>query len=377
MGYFYNMMLESDVEDAIQDPDNVGVDLDAIEDAIMGDDGIEAHRDEVEAAEDGMLGDPMEEASMIVFESEYNFNQIMKAIGIAELNEAYAGRDFFLEGENKKGFFATCKEVLANMWKSITGVFAKAHAWLREHVNLHKTFLKNNRAAIEAGFADSSWTLSKMYDMKLLDGAKYKTFEGEPRLMYLAKTDIESAKSNNHTEKKDFEWCKFPSIVFNATGIHADNMNELKSHLKEATFKMTSYGLNGDESKNGLLEIVINALESDKDIVALKEKHKKLKAQYAAYLKQISQMERDIEAPADRDKKNKGVVNNVVIQYMSAVRTERNIYNVVFANTMKAYKVRRAQAYRCATQWAAVGKKGSKKSDQQPVNASFMMVDIY
>ena len=107
---FYSVNMTTIKEStAVQTPEDIGVDLDQVEKDIAGPDGIEAHRDEVEAAEEGLIGDPLEEAYFIMYESEYNYNQIMRCIGLNEISQAQLGRDLVLEAEDVTGFFATVK----------------------------------------------------------------------------------------------------------------------------------------------------------------------------------------------------------------------------------------------------------------------------
>lgn len=377
MGIFYTKLMES----AVQDPDDIGIDLDAIEDNIMGDDGIEAHRDEVEAAEEGLIGDPVEEASMLIYESDYNFNQIMKVIGIAELNEAYAGRDFFLEGENQKGFFAKCREILANMFAKISRIFSTAIDSIKSAFDVHKKFVNKYEADIKAGFESGDWTVNG-YDMKLLNGAKFKTYAdngmGEPKLMILARSDIRSVKSANMTSAPELACCEIENLIYNVVGKKFDSIRDMKAALQQDTFVQTSYGLNGDiKGDSNLYNTVINCLKSNSDIDDLKKKYADLKNQYKMYLKEIEDLENSIAAPENRADGNKSAVNTVVTKYMSAIRTERNIYHAVYAHVMQAYKVRRAQAYKFASRWAAVGKKKAKNNKPTVQhNSAFMNFDI-
>ena len=220
MGIFYNKLMESS---AVQDPDDIGIDLDAIEDNIMGDDGIEAHRDEVEAAEEGLIGDPVEEASMLIYESDYNFNQIMKAIGIAELNEAYAGREFLLEGENKKGFFTRVREVIGNMWASVTKFFNNCLNNIKEFCDVHKKLATKHRSEIEAGFAmRDKWTV-KCQNMEMLADGEYfemvmeDALKTESKLIGMARMQITNTKANNVT-KLDTDKFSMANLIHDVTG---------------------------------------------------------------------------------------------------------------------------------------------------------------
>lgn len=380
MGFFYNKMLRE--SSAIQDPDDVGVDLDAIENNIMGDDGIEAHRDEVEDAATGLIGDPVEEASMIMYESEYNFNQLMQAIGVTELREACAGRDFFLEAENKKSFFQSCKETLKKMFEKITEVFHKVLNWFKETFNYRKKFFESNEQLIRSGFAMSDkWSL-EMYDMFMLSGSETKSYENRAqveKIMSSAFETIEKLKTSNATKnEEDMSICDPERILRAVSGDSGiSNIKQLKNTLESKTFKLVTYGKNGIKPADNMFNIIKNALTSNKDIDELKDRHKQLKKDYATYMKEIARFERAVDAPDDRKIGNMGAVSSATVKYMAAVRFERNVYNIIFANTLKAYKLRRAQAFKCVTRWAAAAKFDKGDKSEKPKNESaFMNIDI-
>lgn len=384
MGIFYNKLMESS---AIQDPDEIGIDLDAIEDNIMGDDGIEAHRDEVEAAEEGLIGDPIEEASMLIYESDYNFNQIMKAIGIAELNEAYAGREFLLENENKKGFFARVREVIGNMWASITKVFNNVFNNIKEFCDAHKRLVTKHRSEIEAGFAmRDKWTV-KCQNMEMLADGKFfemvmeDALKNESKLIGMARMQITNSKANNVT-KVDTEEFSMANLIHNVTGgslgQRFDDIKSLRDYITEKTLKNASYGLNGDTNVDAnLLNIVINILNGSNDISRLKKLHSDLKSKYSAYLKQLKEIEKNADSPNNRSLANVHVINTLMVKYANGFRTELNICNAIYACTLKAYKIRRSSAYKLAHAWYVCGKKDAKanKSEVQH-NSAFMNFDI-
>ena len=86
---YFEKFYEGAVITGIQDPDNVGNDLEEIEYAVE-----DSHDEEVDDALCGLPGedcDPFEESAEIVYEAEYNFNMICKSIGLSELNEAARG----------------------------------------------------------------------------------------------------------------------------------------------------------------------------------------------------------------------------------------------------------------------------------------------
>ena len=86
---YFEKFYEGAAITGIQDPDNVGNDLEEIENAVE-----DSHDEEVDDALCGLPGedcDPFEESAEILYEAEYNFNMICKSIGLSELNEAARG----------------------------------------------------------------------------------------------------------------------------------------------------------------------------------------------------------------------------------------------------------------------------------------------
>ena len=57
MGIYSNKIFREEVtpDDVINTPDEIGIELDTIEKAICGPDGIEGHRDEIEDAADAKV----------------------------------------------------------------------------------------------------------------------------------------------------------------------------------------------------------------------------------------------------------------------------------------------------------------------------------
>lgn len=164
MSYFYNKFLEASVADVIQTPDEVGNDLDAIEKAIEGNDGIEAHRDEVEDAAEGLIGDPVEECMIIMAEADHNFNMFMKELGIQELMEAAAGEPAKNDKDpsKAKAFFVKVGQWFQDIWEKIVTLIDNAIMRLSSHDFLK--FVKNNETSMRAGCFGGTWKLT-LHDM--------------------------------------------------------------------------------------------------------------------------------------------------------------------------------------------------------------------
>lgn len=157
MGIYSAKIFREEVtpNDVINTPeiDEIGVELDAIEKAICGPDGIEGHRDEVEAAATGVVGEPLEEAFCIIYESEYNYNQILRCIGINELKSFVEGKEFVFTEADKNGFFETIKKWLLEAFRKVTEWFQKIVNKFREATGLDKKFVEKHSKEIADGYA--------------------------------------------------------------------------------------------------------------------------------------------------------------------------------------------------------------------------------
>ena len=377
MGIYFNMLRES----AIQDPDDIGIDLDAVEDNIAGDNGIAAHEEEIEDAVAGVIEDPIEEATMIMYESEYNFNQIMRVIGITELNEACSGRDFFLEGSDAKGFFESVKANIVKMFEKITKVFHDVIRKIQHACDMHKKYYEKNKSNIEKGY-NGKWAVDKAYDMEMLsidDGKRGAGFfnkkcKERPQLMDQAEKEISRVKTSNDTKYTNNDmWARPDMIITGVVGQHLNDVKALKAFLQEETFKKRAYG--NDKNNGNLKEIVIDALKSRDDIDKLSDAYSALKKQYKEYLGEIARYSKSVNAPDDRKFGNRVAVTQVTMSYMKAIQFERGIYNIIFSNSMKALKIRRNQAFLLAHAWVKAAK--NKKSDSSAKNESvFYDIDI-
>ena len=148
--YSTKYLLEEDLS-SVQDPDSPGVDLDQIENDIVGDDGNEAHNEEIEDAVEGVIGDSLEEAYQIMYESEYNYNMLLQAIGMQELKEAVSGKEYIMEAGSVSAFFGRVKEIFVNMFKKITEFFKKVFNSIRSRLVNDKKFISMYESDIRTG----------------------------------------------------------------------------------------------------------------------------------------------------------------------------------------------------------------------------------
>lgn len=360
MGMFYNKLMESAVEDTIQTPDDIGVDLDAVEKAIVGDDGCEAHREEIDDAMEGVIGDPLEEAAHIMYESEYNFNQLMKCIGMAELNEAASGRDFILEGGNMASFLDKAKTILTKMFESITKAFNNVMKKLNEALSIDKQLLKRQND-IEYGYKNAEWEFKEVYDFEALKRAYDVNVDAVGIASKAVNSMADGKEAPSHAEIVN---ALVPDV--NTSG---ENPEELMvKALEDKHFKVVTYAHNGEKPN---FEDVIGVLKSN-GIKEIKDKHAKIKAAYKAAITSLEHMKKSNSALVD-DKGEKKSNDAMYVAFVKALTYEKNCQNKLFAVTLRAAKARHTEAVQMCKQWAAMGAKLKGKSDKpkvEPQNAS-------
>lgn len=96
--------------------------------------------------------DNMLEASYaIIAESEANYANIMKAVGIAELAVfEESGQEMIYEAADVKGFFGKVKDFFVNLMKKVKGLFEKFFAMINSYAKSDKEFVNKYRKQLLA-----------------------------------------------------------------------------------------------------------------------------------------------------------------------------------------------------------------------------------
>ena len=370
MGMFYNKLVESAVDDVIQTPDDIGVDLDAIEKNIVGDDGCEAHREEIDDAMKGVVGDPLEEAAYIMYESEYNFNQLMKCIGLAELNEMSVGSDFILEGVNKSKFFENMRTIFTNMFTTITTAFKNVMDSIATKMNPHKQLVAKHEAEIKAGYNNGTWEF-ECFDIEKLTSKKYE-FKESP-ILDKADDAVRRVLTGDEWTKEDNEELRHSVIakrVFDEDVTHEDQAaGEMVSKLNEKLFVKVKYSSNGTKPS---LETVLSVLMSNNDVKELKDTYAKVKNDYKNVMDGLKSLEKRLSNKKE-EAANKEAMH-ICMSYLTAARYERSLQDSLFKTILKGYNTRRNQAHRMANVWRAAAPASATKTTNE--SASVFNVTI-
>lgn len=348
MGIYSNLMKMESA--AVQDPDNVGVDLDQVEDAVMGDDGIEAHKDEVEAAVAGTV-DPVEEAYFAIYEAEYNYNQIMRTIGIRELQEASYGREIVLEGADIKGFFEKVKNFFLSMFKKITEAFKNVAKILMSSIASDKKLATKYAKEIKAGCA-KNWSASGYVfpDTISLKNIYYELSNYDADVVKDSLNLMNEFKNSDNVYADSIKK-KTKEDIMNIVAKKLFKATEVSSD-KEFRDALTKYFRDGKDEPVELkgeidANMIIRNLKNDSEVKDIKKDYDEIKKSYDNTIKGLRDLEKAVSAEtgsnADRNKRMAYVSSCI-----STMKNIKNVETIVYSITLTAAKQKRAQARKMA-----------------------------
>ena len=339
----YSRLMESAVDGAIQTPDDIGVDLDQVEKDIAGENGIAAHQDEVEDAQEGMIGDPVEEFAMIVYESEYNYNQIMESIGMAELHEASMGRELIFEAVDIKGFFEKVKKWLVSMFEKLTQAVRKLLAKLDFQAKADKKFVTQNAVRIRAGEKMADWAAEGY----VFEDLKFSGISQSDKVKKSVRESLDGIKagkfSNNDVDSDDYignasfkVLCKG---IASGMGVRDgfDTIEEFKEALRKKLF--------GNDGKKVSLkgkvgaDDVIKCLQETRETTQIREAYENVKKGYKANLGAIKEWEKAVTG----SDQNISASMYVCQAGTRAIKFEQNFMHAAYGVYIQAAKAKRAQ----------------------------------
>lgn len=340
---YSRLMTESAVDGAIQTPDDIGVDLDQVEKDIAGENGIAAHQDEVEDAQEGMIGDPVEEFAMIMYESEYNYNQIMESIGMAELREASMGRELIYESVDIKGFFEKVKKWLVSMFEKLTQAVRKLLAKLDFQAKADKKFVTQNAVRIRAGEKMADWAAEGY----VFEDLKFSGKSNSNEIKKAVRESLDDVKAGKVTNKDIDEDAYLGSAamksvlkgIANGFGVNDgfENMEDFKEALRKKLFGNDGkkVSLNGKVSADD----VIKCLQETRETTQIREAYENVKKGYKANLGAIKEWERAVTGSDE----NISTSMLVCQAGTRAIKLEQNAMHAAYGVYIQAAKAKRAQ----------------------------------
>ena len=355
MGVFLNSILEND-ELLTTDIKDINDGDTALDNDIN--DGIESP-----------VEDPLEEASMIMYESQANFNQIMMAIGMHELNEAANGRVAVFTEADVSGFFAKVKETIKRMYTRIVTAINEFLVEFGAKVNNDKTFFANYKAEIAEGF-EGEWSI-KGYDYSNFDLSKdlrdtmiikannpdekdidklilnlehlYSEFDDHVGNAGYSSGDIKNMKKDflfKIADKKDDKI----KTVSDAIKMHIENIRgkepiELNNNNKKITLDQIKKSLDGTEYA-----------EAKNTIVTIRNSYK-------SALDRLSKIEKAAKKNNDIAKNDKNHGMKVISALTDVLIFERNCVNSIYLAGLRMLRDKNNQARKIAHMCYNIGKK--------------------
>ena len=332
-------------EDITQGPDaeDISSPLEKIEDAVLA-----SHDDEVEDALEGNVGEPLEEAYMAVYESEYNHNQLLRALGLAELNEASMGNILVLEDGDKKSFFARVKEILSNLWTTIVKAYKKVMSFIGSHTSTNKRLAAKYADQIKKG-ASEEWDFEGYDFKKDIDPNDYFV---EPKDyvddIVSDMNTLASMEENNNNQDKfepaDNSTLKI-EIISNLTdgSIHEEDFSKAVAYVDEKLRGGVKQSLKNIINANDILDI----LKSDGSKV-VKKAYDEIKKKFDNAYKLLSNMEKFCE-------KSDSIINKktfaIAHSGIERVRICQQINTLIFPVLCRIENEKMAQARRLALKW--------------------------
>lgn len=348
MGIYNRYLTETnETLDSVQDPDNIGIDLDQVEKDIAGNDGIEAHSEEIDDAVEGEIGDPVEEAYMIMYESEYNYNKLLEAIGMRELSEAVRGREFVLEAVDIKSFFGKIKKFIVDMFSRITKAFKNALGKLHSMVMNDRKFEAKYGNKITQGEKEYKGEKIDIYKFDKPLEFKSSGNENNSKAGFDHALDLMESgtfRMEDFTEDKNANWSNKNTIkVF--TGLDTDgNIGELSKLLTDYYFGEKDKAPGSSFSAN----VIRGILSSDKEVKSLNSAYDTIKKSYKQALANLDSAEK-AAMKAESTETGRNHISMIANWYAQRIRFEQNIRNIQNTVLIKAASAKRKQARKLAS----------------------------
>lgn len=376
---FYNVLREST---AVQEPENIGNDLDQIEKDIFED-----REDETDTANNGVLNDDIndtdivEEAYNIIYESEYNHNQLLKAIGLHELNEAYHGRELLFEAADAESWFdkviAWFKNLFAKFADAVSRVLKELDFIAKHDKNLAVDY-ENDKAKYEK----YKWSY-KGYNYLDLRSQVEETFKAENQGDFSAgrideifrdvsdccdtinnAKDDEDMKAAMELVEGENERYKFTQTVKEMEG---ELYTKLRGGSKE---KIELYGvIDIDKS-------VISILKSDRDMKYIRDVFNNYKKFYKDLLERINKLRKEVKKAGNRKDSATTAKLKVCDKFINFVKTGSNINTMCKSVFIKCAKEQRYQARAIVNQIMKKGTEEKKDSKDTALNDSSIFAHI-
>ena len=370
---FYTMMLREEEElmgntgfdpEVVANPDDkyeveVKDIAQAIED-INADYADQSAQEELDGQD--LQDNPVEECAIAIFESEQNWNMIMKAIGTHEVLEAARGREMVMEAVDVKGFFTNIKNFFVKMFKKITAIIKN---WID---NAMAAFSTNKKFVEKYGnkLADGKKAYEADPDKKPFKGYKFKTNDlGE------MKAGIELATKGSKNTVDDLN--KVISAINSGKDLKGIDIDfgdveviekaDMKKQLFGSDEKVTL------DDKYIAPEYLLSVLKrTQKDISGVKKAYNVLKKSINEVIHKIDSIEKAVTKASFATESDRAVSMNTATKALAAAKKEKNNTQMMYTMSMKAISAEMHQARRIANAYIFALNKKTRKGKIDAAN---------
>lgn len=383
MGFYFDMLKEQDElmgntgfdDSLIGTPDEYDVKLADVEKATVEDINKE-YSDEAEQKElDGqdLCCNPVEEAAIAIYESECNWNMIMKAMGTYEINEAAHGRVAVMEAADSKSFFSNVKKFFTGLWERISNAVKTWCGELKSTISREKSKLDSKfYKAVRDGEAKYKGKGFKGYDFAKNTNvavdelfSKMKTqnedairLMGSFMLEPSENNGLENAASNAQSIRKTPD-----EVRGDFCGAKSVSADEFSKKLHIALFGGDKVQLRGENqiAASAKADYIIGVLQNGNGSIGkVLKAYAELRVSFSKLFAALNKVEKAVLKAEKGGAKIGSIANEIKVQ-----KEVKNTCFVVLANCMRAMTAERMQARKIANLYAAAGMK-KEKAEKKP-----------
>ena len=295
---------------------------------------------------------------VLVAEAEENWNKIMKAVGIHELNVLEAtGEEVVYEASNAGSFLDKLKDFFKMIWEKIVAVFKKFFAMIDSWIKSDKDFVKKYEKELRS---KTNTTDFKFKGYKFSDGVSVndasdkieKSFKSDLFSEYTTSTDDLNAlaeRLGDKLEEIDGKFDKMDECVDAARGAVFGESSLDSKEFGEELFKCYRSGEDSKEEYslsdlggiNEILSTISNAATTKK---AAESEYKALKKTIDDMIKKVDKWKPAFKNGDELDAKRNGLLAGIASKYSRALKDHLGLVQIVNTAKLQALKDENRQA---------------------------------
>lgn len=385
MGIYTNMLRESEEfmgntgfdSDLVVGPDDEYTQsLADIEKATVDEINAEYAEESEQKELDGqdLESNPMEEAAIAIYESERNWNMILKAMGQHELQEATRGREVVMEAVDVKGWLGKIKQFFVDLWKKVSDTVSKWAGEVKGAINKQKSKVDEkfyNR--VREGFAK--------YDGKGFKGIEFDVNEDLVNEKGMNDLLEENKKRltilSNAANTAAINDTSFANAADDASTTISDDTEKkeyieaMKDDFKDSMKKAVLNDGKGNVKECAKPDYVINILKNGlvKDLAKVMSLYGKVRKSYSDIIKVLNKIEKQITKENKKLDQKIPSINKQITNQKQLKQIEFRAMTI----TMRKITARYRQCRKIANVYAAASLKKDKSEEKksEPQNASY------